>query len=49
MIAEDNKRFYVTISRKLYKQLQQIAAADNRSVSDYVAKLVIDDIKTKGK
>jgi len=43
-IKENNTRIQITISKDLKIQLEQKAKEDNRSVSNYIIKLIQDDI-----
>jgi hypothetical protein len=43
-IAIDNTRIQITIPKELKIQLEQKSKEDNRSVSNYIVKLIQDDI-----
>ncbi len=49
MIKDTNKRMIVTIDKRTYKKLEELAASDNRSVSNYVVTIIKEHLKTKGK
>jgi len=44
MIKEDNTRIQVTIPKDLKKQLEKKAKENDRSVSNYIVKLIRDDV-----
>lgn len=48
-VAKDNTRIQVTIPKKIKKQLEKKAEENHRSVSNYVASLIIEDLKDYSK
>jgi len=44
MISKDNTRIQITISKELKEKLEKKAKEDGRSVSNYVVKLIQDDV-----
>jgi len=43
-VKENNTRIQITISKELKKQLEEKAKKDNRSTSNYIVKLIQDDV-----
>lgn len=43
-ISKDNTRIQVTISKELKERLELKAKLDNRSVSNYIVKLIQNDL-----
>jgi len=46
-ISEENTRIQVTLPKELKKLLEKKAKEDGRSVSNYVVKLIQDDVLDK--
>lgn len=49
MISDKNKKVFFTLDKRTVKKLEEIAAEENRSVSNLIATMVKDAIKLKGK
>lgn len=47
MVKTSKKRMITTISKITYNKLEKAAAAENRSVSNYVVTLIKNDLKSK--
>lgn len=43
-ISKENTRIQVTIPKKLKEKLEEKAMQDNRSVSNYIVKLIQEDL-----
>lgn len=44
MISKDNTRIQITLPKELKKKLEKKAKEDGRSVSNYVVKLIKEDV-----
>lgn len=45
MISNESTRFYVTLKKSDYEKLIELAKKENRSISNYVQTLILNDFK----